>query len=316
MKFTSSKSVGFRFSNSRNSVFGLNVPLFLVFSAFTMPAVVLLGQEQEGSTPGSQVRVVISAEVSKEYRASHQQGGDLLSPETFTLAQGQFFPGINPDESLKKIGFEQLMLPLAYGLAQQSYQPTKEPSKADLLVIVHWGVTEPADFDDVMEDELLDRTQDAVDSMSNTNPLLNDYAALNSISAMQENIDRGLDRQIAANARLLGYSRALVQARMKYRRKGKEGELPDVAKELAEERYFIVVSAWDNQLIQNSGERKLLWITRTSLPATGHSFAMSIPTLIREGCKYYGKHFEELQKIDSPLGPIRKRAQKTAESAP
>jgi len=249
-------------------------------------------------------RVGVSSEADELY-AQARQVADGLREESYIFAEGQFFPGESTEPSLRAIKFGQLIKPLAYGLAEQNYFPAPEQAMADLLITVHWGVTSPADFDEAFQDDLVNRTQEALDNQPD-DPALIDYGHFNELSAQQDNISLGINQEVMENARLLGYLPAMVKERDRDLTRGVRDSGPTaIAQNMAMERYFIVLMAWDNQLIQTAGERKLQWVVRTNLQALGHRFAESVPAMIRAGSQYYGRHLEAPQTVRTHLGPGR-----------
>lgn len=248
-------------------------------------------------------RVGVTAEADELYLQSRQTPNGLRE-ESYIFAEGQFFPGQSTEASLRSIKFQQLVKPLAYGLARQNYFPEPDQASADLLITVHWGVTPPAQFDSIVEENVLNRTQDALDNQ-NPDPALNDYGLMNELSATQESISSGIDQTVMANARVLGYLSTLLAERDRSHKMGRSNTPTATAKAMAVERYFIVLMAWDNQLIQSSGERQLRWVMRCNLPALGHRFAEAVPALIRVGSDYYGRNLEGPQYVRTHLGPGR-----------
>jgi len=252
---------------------------------------------------GDVERVGVSAEADEAY-VQLRQTAEGLREETYIFAQGQFFPGESTESSLLTIPFERMVEPLAHGLARQNFYPTSDQESADLLITVHWGVTKPARFDEVVEEDVLNRTQDALDNQPE-DPALIDYGLMNELSATQENISSGVDQEVMENARMLGYLPIVLEERKRSHQAGRGNAQTPTAKLMAMERYFIILTAWDNQLIQSSGERQLRWVVRCNLPALGHRFADAVPALIRVGSEYYGRNLRTPVTVRTNLGPGR-----------
>ena len=62
-------------------------------------------------------------------------------------AKGSFFSGYTHDNTLDRMPFLRIAETLAHDLRRRNYLPTQDPKSADLVIIVHWGVTLPNDND-------------------------------------------------------------------------------------------------------------------------------------------------------------------------
>ena len=61
---------------------------------------------------------------------------------------------------------------------------------------------------------------------------------------------------------------------------------------LQEERYFVILMAYDYPKIRNEGEVKLLWSTRYSIRAVGQSFEDAIKDMNLVAGDYYGTNLK------------------------
>ena len=68
---------------------------------------------------------------------------------------------------------------------------------------------------------------------------------------------------------------------------------------LNEERYFLVVIAFDNQKFIKTQEKEILWVTRFSMRAKGSSFKQAFPELTATASDYFGKHVKGLSRKKS-----------------
>jgi hypothetical protein len=89
-------------------------------------------------------RVAVQTRFAADYMA-WKFGSGAPKDETYLFAQGQYFPGVVRDRSLNRMTFMQIATTLAGGLAKQHYFPTRDLQKADLLIVVHWGMTTVAE---------------------------------------------------------------------------------------------------------------------------------------------------------------------------
>ena len=72
---------------------------------------------------------------------------------------------------------------------------------------------------------------------------------------------------------------------------------------LREERYFLVLMAFDWQLLRKTGEKKLLWSTRFSLDAVKTNFKDAHFALSRGAANYFGTNLDRMAKATTDLGP-------------
>jgi hypothetical protein len=64
--------------------------------------------------------------------------------------------------------------------------------------------------------------------------------------------------------------------------------------ELNEERYFVVLMAYDYQAMKKDKRSKLLWTTRLSVRTAGNNFTEALPVLAQAGSHVFGKQVEGL----------------------
>jgi hypothetical protein len=116
------------------------------------------------------------------------------------------------------------------------------------------------------------------------------------------------DQQDVENAKILGYLPELNAAggakatSINLRRE----ELVD---ELEEGRYYVVLMAYDFQLLRTHRQRKLLWETRFSIRERGHDFGKDVAAMAKNASKYFGRDSGGLKrdKFDAKvdIGPLK-----------
>ena len=77
--------------------------------------------------------------------------------------------------------------------------------------------------------------------------------------------------------------------------------------ELAEERYFVVLMAYDYQFMKREKKPKLAWVTRLSIRGPGNNFTEALPALALAGAEVYGRNLDSLERIkvrDLPGGEV------------
>jgi hypothetical protein len=241
--------------------------------------------------------IAASATAGSDYARARDAQGKVL-PESYVFAEGRYFSGVTHDGSLERMTFPQVTRILAPSLAKQSYFPAANVQSADLVIMVHWGVTE------VFEDPMKDLHQDDLNNaVSNYNASIAasgtaDPSALNMALSDRESAQNSTLSAINRNATLLGYSRALAKERKLAMPTTEERTMME---ELAEERYFVVLFAYDNHSRQKNKKPRLLWVTRLSVRSPGTNFSEALPALAQVGAGVFGQQHDDLMRVDTPL---------------
>jgi hypothetical protein len=76
----------------------------------------------------------------------------------------------------------------------------------------------------------------------------------------------------------------------------------DLRVEMQDERYFIILMAYDYEKLRSENERELLWTTRFSVPSIGTNFEDAYPALARAASAYYGTSLEKYAKTRTHFG--------------
>ncbi|HVZ63030.1 MAG TPA: hypothetical protein VG936_00465 [Lacunisphaera sp.] len=239
--------------------------------------------------------IALSSSVRPEYiRATDPQGRPR--PEGYVFSPGHFFSGQTLDHSVEKMDFMNVARTLAPQLAKQGYFPATDARSADLVVIVHWGVTS------IHEDP--QRTFAIADLSAALNAYnanlaqagITDPGAVNTQLDQLESAADSTRSAINYNAVLLGYARSLHRER--------EQVLPTETEltmnmELNEERYFVILMAYDNRFLLKEHKAKLLWVTRLSVRSPGNNFTESLPALAQAGGQVFGRPVDGLMHVDA-----------------
>lgn len=252
---------------------------------------------------GASAFVAINATAISDYvRPLDAQGKPR--PESYVFTAGKFFGGRTADTSIGQLKFEEISKSLALPLAKQNYFPTKEVRTANLLLMVHWGTTQI--FEDPHRERSLERMNEALSEYRDVAAAGDgnnaDSGALNAAIGEQNNAAASAAGMIARNAKLLGYKATLEREQRKLFASTEEQTMNA---ELNEERYFIIVMAYDYQLLLKEKKSRLLWITRISVRSPGNNFAEAIPVLARAGSEVYGRHVDGLVRIQAGKGDGR-----------
>lgn len=219
-------------------------------------------------------------------------------PETYIFTQGKFFGGTAKDARLNQIKFEDIVKNLAPNLAKQNYFPTRDVPSANIMIMVHWGTTEaPVD---PQKDFLAEKTNDALNnyrSAAANNDGDADPGELNMALADQSYAQGGAQANIARNSSLLGYKPTLEKEQRKLFPSTDEMTMSE---ELNEERYFVILMAYDYQYMKKEHKSRLLWATRISVRSPGNNFLEAMPALVEAGADVYGRQVNGLVRVDAP----------------
>jgi hypothetical protein len=220
-------------------------------------------------------------------------------PESYVFTQGKYFAGDNGDDSLAHMNFGDILKTLAPNLAKQAYFPTKDVASADTLIVVHWGTT--MTYVNPQKQTMLDhlneataRSQDAtgngkIDQEGMYQALSDQASALNSTTSA-----------ISRNSALLGYQPELLKEQRSILANDQT-----IQAELNEERYFVILMAYDLQRMKKDHKSHVLWATRISVRSPGNNFTEAMPALVEAGATVYGRQVDGLVRLIERAGEGR-----------
>lgn len=240
-------------------------------------------------------RVVVDSEASESYQKTQatRSPDDI---ETIHFMEGQYFGGLSKDKSLERVSFQEIVDGLAPNLAKQNYLPGDDVRTGDLLLVVHYGVAAV----DTPWDELMGITSEEEEAMiygstvGSDNPDTGDFELSVDVS-----YDTRPSNQLpgaGSNAQLLGYDRQFQKRDLSY------NEEFELRTDLEDDRYFIIVMAYDCQKLINEGEYKLEWSTRFSVRSPGTNFEEAHFALGRAAASFFGKQLDTLERASVPFG--------------
>jgi hypothetical protein len=82
------------------------------------------------------------------------------------------------------------------------------------------------------------------------------------------------------------------------------GTYNDEVAEIEENRYFVVLMAYDFQLLWKQKKHKLLWETRFSIREVNHQFDRDLPSMAHYASQYFGQDTRGLVRKEVPLGHV------------
>lgn len=240
-----------------------------------------------GLRAGKNDSIVVHATAAPDYVRKRTPAGEIV-PETYVFSKGRFLSSDTVDRDLERAPFRDICLAAAVALDTQDYAPSKDPNTADLFILLHWGSTK------TFEDPQREFNLEAVNAAGGENFVAGDTGALNMALATQEQSGPEARSAIGNNARLLGYERALNRERSHAMASNDERLM---SAELNEERYFIIVQAFDLPLLRKERKWRVLWMTRISIRAPGNSFTAALPALMHAGAELFGRQSDDLQRF-------------------
>jgi hypothetical protein len=244
----------------------------------------------------------VSGRVADDYVRARLEDGTFV-PEAYTFGEGGAWTH-SPDGTIDKLHFLDIARTIAPPLAAQRYVPARDPNRTKLLIMVYWGTTAgTADSgSSAIATQNLSASQTVVPpkvtSLPNGGAIVANGAG-GDIRKSAQTIDQNLvfmlsvmnrlrDQADFQNARLLGYDTALMDARgleftaLRFRQR-------DLVDEVEESRYFVVLMAYDFQLMLKEKKHKLLWETRFSIREHRNEFDKELAAMAQTASKYFGQ---------------------------
>jgi len=213
--------------------------------------------------------------------------GGYIDPSTYGLEGAP--PPPTSDDSIDKVRFSTIELAIEKPLSAEGYFPTTEPKNADILIVVFWGrTTGTSAFSQSGTADAVGGNKDMVD-YHNAKLLGFDSG---------HTFDRGFDdpSNMMANIRREVYS--------------------NVRDAIGEDRYFIILRAYDFQHAWKQNKILLLWETRFSLTQRGHDFRDDLPRMAFVASPYFGQPSNGLQMREIPKGQVEIGAVKSLGEVP
>jgi hypothetical protein len=288
----------------------------MIASFFSRLGLCLLGSISVGaylvSTAQGEEIEAVSSRVSADYVRAKLPDGSF-QPETYAFAKGGYRSSGTQDYSIDKIQFLDVARTIAGPLATQRYIPAKDPKTTRLLVMVYWGAT--ASLTHSSDSAGYQNLQLAQGALSSAQMDSHGMPAGGGIAADQNELDASLalvnlenhirDRADAENAALLGYDswwdkysgHAVFGTALAEHKQ-------EMIDELEEGRYFVVLMAYDFQLLLKEKKHKLLWETRFSVRQRGNEFDKQLEKMAQYASTYFGQDSHGLTHKPLPEGQV------------
>jgi hypothetical protein len=118
---------------------------------------------------------------------------------------------------------------------------------------------------------------------------------------MFERMRRSADEH---NARLLGYVDEINYRDTPTRVAGAGTAYDDLIDDIENERYYVLIMAYDFRTAREKGERKLLWATRVSVQAQGNRFDENVQNMLTQASRYFGQNSDRLIRQYQDKGKV------------
>lgn len=243
-------------------------------------------------------RIAVSSTAASNYKRE-QVGKSGPRPESYIFTKGHFVPGNTRDKALESMSFETLTRTLAPDLAKQAYYPTKDVANADLIIVVHWGTSHV--YEDPQKDTNIERLNEAIASVNAQiqEGGIGDVSALNHVSDANAMTQDSVAGAMARNAVLMGYAQNMKALSSPHGFVSEEEKSMRV--ELSEERFFVVLMAYDYQALKKQKTQQLRWVTRLSVRSPGNNFTEALPVLSKAGSHVFGHNLDGMVHIKANM---------------
>jgi hypothetical protein len=266
----------------------------------------------------------VSARTSNDYVRVRLADGTYQT-ETYTFGDGGRLAGPVRDDTIDKLNFEDVAKTIVEPLAKRKYVPQTDhdPNKTDFLIMVYWGTT--TGTEDTSGSAPYENLQGSQKSSlrappppppsmaSHGGPSGGGGAAAAILPSQSDGMTGELatvaaleeQRELAdmRNAQLLGYDSELAQtgrteiSTFKLRR-------DDLMSEIEQNRYFVVLMAYDFQALWKQKKHRLVWVTRMSVRERGGDFARILPSMVGYSSQFFGQDTNGLVRRPLPEGRV------------
>jgi hypothetical protein len=275
--------------------------------------------------------VAVYSSISPDYARARLPNGSF-KPETYAFGQGGDRGGAQKDFTIDRMGFMDIAHTIAPSLAAKNYIPcdTKDPKHTDLLIMVYWGTTVGTDSTSssaqyqtaqamtpppipppipVPTGGGLAMTSDPNTSGRAEEGQINATLKAAADSALQQSLmltnmaNKDRDRQDQENAMLLGYLPEMKRV-ANYNALALNRARQDVIDEVEESRYYVILMAYDFQILLKNKKRKLLWETRFSIPQRRNDFSKRLAGMTQTASSFFGQDSAGLARKPLPEGHV------------
>jgi hypothetical protein len=261
----------------------------------------------------------VSGRVSPDYVRTKLADGSF-QPETYAFGKGGYWSGNRKDDTIDKMRFMDVAEIISGPLKHQKYVPAKDPRATKLMIMVYWGTTRApehaSDSNGYQELQAANQTLNQIWPVSKQHDLygnsklpvgLDAWRAFDEQStaiAMVQAENRLRDNEDRRNATMLGYDSWWNATYDAQNGSPLEVRKRDLLNELEGDRYFVVLMAYDFQLMWKQRKTKLLWETRFSISEHKNQFDKQLESMALEASRYFGQDSGGLTHESLPVGRV------------
>ena len=260
------------------------------------------------------IATAVSARVGNGYKRVRKPDG-TFKPEYYAISNGGQVAGTTTDATVDRVKYPEVAAIAMRLLAGQNYHYANSADEATLLLVVQWGST--ISYNRENYDDRIRMAQKALRgdgsggwSIPSSAILAGEGATSDDTgeaeTAMHILLDeqRARDRINLPNARLLGYLDEINDADGIQRYAGGGSRFDDLIADIEEQRYYIIISAYDFPDLVKRDKRKLMWTTRVSVRSPGNRFDDSAAAMLKSAAKYFGQDSGRLIRGEEIKGTV------------
>lgn len=275
-----------------------------------------------GQSANAEEFEAVSSTTSPGYVRARLPDGSFQQ-ETYAFGKGGYWSGPLDDTSIDRMDFMAVARTIAGPLAGQRFVPSQDPTATKLLIMVYWGTTHaPERASNSPEYEMavdsvahiLDYGKKPTDtpgpkgttllSVNSGMTLKQSNAELDALLPVEAE-NRMRDDQDRRTAALLGYgSWWNAYAGIDHAGTAIDRRWQDMIGELEEYRYFVILMAYDFQLMRKQKKHKLLWETRYSISEHHSEFDKQLAAMTLDASRFFGRNTGGLVHTSEPVGRI------------
>jgi hypothetical protein len=267
----------------------------------------------------------VASKVSSDYVRARLPDGSFR-PEYYAFGEGGKWAGELSDATIDPLHFIDVARVIAGPLAGQKYLPARDPAGTRLLIMVYWGTTAvPEPVSNSVAYQQFERIANifaaaaaaggppaskgyhSVGSGAASGMLPYQIAEYSAALAMLNVENQQRTQNDFVNAGMLGYdSEGVIGTEHgAYVRGTPLGRYrDDLVSEIEENRYFVVLMAYDFQLLWKQRKHKLLWETRFSISERRNQFDKALPVMAQYASRYFGQPSDGLLRMRVPEGNV------------
>lgn len=262
---------------------------------------------------GSNDVTAVASRKSAGYVRIQLADGSFL-PESYVFGKGGAWRGRMADATIDKLRFLDVAHMIAGPLASQNFIPSEEPDATKLLIMVYWGTShgqeEPADTNGYQNLQKSDAAVDRAQMEVHVHPSPQNYRLLHQAqdemmttmgAVAAENKMRDQDDLLSVN--MLGYG-SWWEDTQQYEGTPMGYMRQDLIDEIEEDRYFVVLLAYDFQLMRKQKKNRLLWETRFSIRERRHALNEDLTAMAQSASQFFGQDSHGLIHKAIPLGRV------------